>query len=138
MGHQGKTRANAPPQPQARWSVGPAGQLFSLIRLILCTLRGRLMRSSRRSPPCLRRFPSARREGGRVSRISTDEQNRATTPGSRRGAHGAAKAIKANLGVTAGETHPRVGRRVISVIGHGIGGKHIPIMARLAKGKTLE
>jgi len=25
-----------------------------------------------------------------------------------------------------------------SVIGHGIGGKYIPIMARLAKGKTLE
>ncbi len=25
-----------------------------------------------------------------------------------------------------------------SVIGHGIGGKDIPIMARLAKGKTLE
>jgi hypothetical protein len=24
------------------------------------------------------------------------------------------------------------------VIGHGIGGKHIPIMARLAKGQTLE
>jgi len=55
-----------------------------------------------------------RREGDRVSRISTDEQNRATTPGSRRGAHGAAKAIKAILGVTAGETRPRVGRQVIS------------------------
>jgi len=26
----------------------------------------------------------------------------------------------------------------MSVIGHGIGGKDIPIMARLAKGKTLE
>jgi hypothetical protein len=26
----------------------------------------------------------------------------------------------------------------VSVIGHGIGGKHIPIMARLAKGQTLE
>jgi hypothetical protein len=25
-----------------------------------------------------------------------------------------------------------------SVIGHGIGGKHIPIMAHLAKGQTLE
>jgi hypothetical protein len=25
-----------------------------------------------------------------------------------------------------------------TVIGHGIGGKHIPIMARLAKGQTLE
>ncbi len=49
-----------------------------------------------------------------VSRISTDEQNRATTPGSRHGAHGAAKAIEAVLGITADETHPRVGRRVIS------------------------
>ncbi len=28
--------------------------------------------------------------------------------------------------------------RVIPVIGHGIGGKYIPIMARLAKGQTLE
>jgi len=27
---------------------------------------------------------------------------------------------------------------VIGVIGHGIGGKYIPIMAHLAKGKTLE
>jgi len=49
-----------------------------------------------------------------VSRISNDEQNRATNSGSRHGAHGAAKAIKAVPGITAGETHPRVGRRVIS------------------------
>ena len=27
---------------------------------------------------------------------------------------------------------------LVFVIGHGIGGKHIPIMARLAKGQTLE
>ena len=86
----------------------------SLIHLILRTSQGRLTRSSRRSPPRLRRFLSMRREGDRVSQISTDKQNRSTTSGSRRGAHGAAKAIKAVLSVTAGETHPRVGRRVIS------------------------
>jgi len=49
-----------------------------------------------------------------VSRISTDELNQATTHGSRRGAHGAVKAIEAVLGVTAGKTHPCVGRRVIN------------------------
>ncbi len=96
--------------------VGASGQLGgdSLIRLILRTLWGRLTRSSRRSPPHLRIFPSARREGHMASRISTDEQNRMTASGSHRGAHGAVKAIEAVLGKTAGWTHPRVGRRVIS------------------------
>ena len=45
-----------------------------------------------------------------IFHFRTDEENRVTTSGSRRGAHGAAKAIEAVLGVTAGETHPRVGR----------------------------
>ena len=103
--------------------IDASGQLGgdSLIRLILRTSQGRLTRSSRCSPPPphLRIFPSAcRREGHRVIRISTNEQNQATTSRSHRGAHSAVKAIEAVLCETAGWAHPRVGRRVISHGGH--------------------